>query len=208
MRPWIRVSIAGLLGAVAMFFWASIAHLATPLGAIGISQLPKDEAVLAPMHAILGERPGLYFFPRSEGQSSEAMKAYAAKLAVQPSGFIVYHPPGASSLTTRQLVVEFASELVQSLIAAALLAWAAIAGYWLRVGFVSLIGVAAGIATNLSYWNWYGFPANYTAAYAGVEIAGYAAAALVIAAVLPRNIRNGLWRVSETQINLALGDMG
>ena len=208
MRPWIRVSIAGLLGAVAMFLWASIAHLATPLGSIGISRIPEGESLLAPMHATLGETPGLYFFPRSEGQSAEAMKAYAAKLATQPSGFILYHPPGASSPVTRQLVAEFASELVQSLIAAALLAWAAIAGYWLRVGFVSLIGVAAGITTNLSYWNWYGFPTNYTTSYTGTEIAGYLAAGLVIAAVLPRNIPNGLWRVRETEITVAIGDMG
>lgn len=208
MRPWIRVGIAGLLGAVAMFFWASIAHLATPLGSVGVSEISSEDSVLAPMHAALGERSGLYLFPWSDGQGSEAMKAYEAKLATHPSGLLAYHPPGASAMETGQLVAEFLSELVQSLIAAALLAWAAVAGYWLRVSFVSLIGIAAGLTTNVSYWNWYGFPASYTAAYAGVEIVGYIAAALVIAAVLPRDISNALWRVSETEIRVAVGDMG
>lgn len=207
MRPWIRVGIAGFLGAVAMFFWASIAHLATPLGSIGVSQISHEDSVLAPMHAALGERSGFYLFPGTKGEGAAAMKTYAAKLATHPSGLLVYHPPGASMMRAGQLAGEFLSELVQALIAATLLAWAAVSGYWLRVSFVTLVGIAAGITTNISYWNWYGFPADYTAAYAGTEIAGYIAAALVIAAVLPRNIPNGLWRVRETEIAVTTGGM-
>jgi hypothetical protein len=208
MRPWIRIAIAGVLGGIAMFFWASLAHLATPLASVGISRIPNEQAVLRPMHTAMGETSGLYLFPWMDGQGGDAMKAYEAKLAAQPSGLLIYHPPGASSLEASQLVTEFASELIQSLIAAALLAWAAISGYWLRVGFVSLIGVAAGITTNISYWNWYGFPSDYTAVYGGIEIVGYVAAGLVIAAVLPRNIPNGLWRVTKTEVSVAIGDMG
>jgi hypothetical protein len=79
-----------------------------------------------------------------------------------------------------------------------LLAWAAINGYRKRVGFIALIGAGAALTTNLSYWNWYSFPGSYTLAYGGIEWLGYIAAALVIAAVLPRNIERGLWGMDET----------
>jgi hypothetical protein len=55
-----------------------------------------------------------------------------------------------------------------------------------RVGFVLVAGIFAAITTNIPYWNWYGFPSNYTAAYMLIEIAGYFCAAVVAALVLPR----------------------
>jgi hypothetical protein len=48
------------------------------------------------------------------------------------------------------------------------------------------MGLAAGLTTNVSYWNWYGFPSDYTLAYAGIDIIGYAVAALAIAGILKR----------------------
>ena len=203
MRPWLRVCIAGFLGGVAMFLWASIAHLATPLASTGIGQIGHETALLREMRTALGDQSGLYLYPQMNGQGDAAMKAYGAKLRTGPSGLLVYHPPGAPMLTSAQLVTEFLGELAQALIAAVLLVWAAIAGYWLRVGFV---GLAAVLTTNLSYWNWYGFPGSYTLAYAGTEWIGYIAAALVIAAVLPRNIPDGLWRVSETELAISISN--
>ncbi len=208
MQPWIRVGIAGLLGGVAMFFWASVAHLATPLAATGIGALPREAAVLAPMQATLGDRSGFYVFPWMDGRGAEANRAYQAKRARLPSGLLVYHPPGTPMMETRQLIVEFAGEVLQCLIAASLLAWAAVRGYWLRVGFVTLLGAAAALATNLSYWNWYGFPGSYTLAYGGIEWAGYVAAGLVIGAILPRDIRNGLWRTTAPELPIRAPGMG
>lgn len=204
MRPWIRVVIAGGLGGIAMFFWATFAHLATPLATTGISQIPHEGPLLARMHTTLGRAHGLYLFPRMTVQGTDAMTAYQAKRMRGPSGLLVYHPPGTPAMEASQLVTEFASEFVQCLIAAVLLAWAAVIGYWRRVGFVALVGAAAALTTNLSYWNWYGFPGRYTLAYGAIELLGYVAAGLVIAAVLPRNITNGLWRISETRIDVAV----
>lgn len=208
MRPWLRVCTAGFLGAVAMFLWASIAHLATPLASTGIAQIGHETALLKQMQTALGDQAGFYIFPHMRGQGEAARDAYAASLKTSPSGLLIYRPPGSSMRTTPQLATEFLSELAQSVIAAVLLAWAAIAGYWLRVGFVGLVGAAAVLTTNLSYWNWYGFPGDYTLVYAGTEWLGYIAAGLVIAAVLPRNIPDGLWRVSETELAISIRNGG
>jgi hypothetical protein len=48
-----------------------------------------------------------------------------------------------------------------------------IATFASRVGFVLVAGTLAAITTNISYWNWYGFPGVYTASYILVEIIGF-----------------------------------
>jgi hypothetical protein len=57
-------------------------------------------------------------------------------------------------------------------------------GFGRRFGIAVLVGVIAGIATNLSYWNWYGFGLDYTLANAFIEVVKFAVAGLVIALML------------------------
>ena len=57
-----------------------------------------------------------------------------------------------------------------------------------RVGFVTLIGLVACITTNVPYWNWYGFPTSYTAAYMFTQIVNYVIVGVIAALVMkPRN---------------------
>ena len=58
-----RIWLAGLLGAIGMFVWASMAHIVLPLGTAGISEVPNEASVLAAMQASIGTTSGLYFFP-------------------------------------------------------------------------------------------------------------------------------------------------
>jgi len=181
-----RIVIAGIVGGIAMFVWTSIAHIALPLGQVGLSQIPNEKLVVSAMQSSIGARTGLYFFPWTDMKSSDAMAQVEAKMKVSPSGLLIYHPPGASGMTAQMLIVEFVKEVVVSLIAAFLLAQAILVSYAARVGFVALTGLAAGLTTNVSYWNWYGFPGDYTVAYAAIDIIGYIVAGLAIAAILKR----------------------
>ncbi len=104
-----RVVVAGLAGGVAMFLWSSLAHMALPLGGAGITEITSNEtALLDSMHQSLGNASGLYMFPSlgfaSGASRSDAMKNYDAKLVTNPSGLLIYHPPGAKSLTPGLLV--------------------------------------------------------------------------------------------------------
>lgn len=188
-----RVFLAGLLGGVAMYIWTSLAHMVLPLGEVGIKEIANEEPVLNAMHSAIGDVGGFYFFPgtgladnASMQQKQAAMPEYEKKLRVSPSGILIYHPPGARSLTPQQLIGEFVIELIESLLAAMLLAQTSLAGFGSRVGFVVLTGILAAIATNVSYWIWYSFPASYTAAYMTTEIVGFLCAGLVIAAVMKK----------------------
>ena len=143
------------------------------------------------MHSSLGEKSGMYMFPGMElgasptrEQQHTAMEHYGEKLAGNPSGLLTYHPPGAKALTPGQLITEFLTEVIEALIAVFLLAQTRLTSFGSRVGFVTLAGVLAAITTNISYWNWYGFPGSYTAAYMSIEIVGYVLIGIVAALIM------------------------
>jgi hypothetical protein len=177
-----RILIAGLLGAIAMFIWTSVAHTVLPLGQVGFSQMPQEAPVLSAMQASNGDKDGLYFYPWVDPKDPQMMQKSAAAMRAHPSGLLLYHPLGHGMTDmTRPLIGEFIKELIQSLIAAFLLSLAVIGSYLGRVGFVTLIGIAAAITTNVSYWLWYGFPLDYTLAALLTEGVGYFVAGLAIA---------------------------
>jgi hypothetical protein len=176
-----RVFLAGLLGGLAMFVWSSVAHVALPLGQTGIKEIPNEPAVLSAMHTSLGDAPGMYAFP---GLGQADMKQYAQKLAANPSGILIYHPPGAQALTAGQLVTEFLTELIESLLVVFLLAQTQLSSFGARVGFVVIAGIVAALVTNVSYWNWYGFPTSYTAAYMAIQIVGFLCVGLMGGAMI------------------------
>jgi hypothetical protein len=84
----------------------------------------------------------------------------------------------------RWLSIEFATEFLEALLAVFLLSQTRLTTFGARVGFVTLAGVLAAIATNVSYWNWYGFPAVYTAAYMFIQFVGFLCVGVVAALVL------------------------
>jgi hypothetical protein len=177
-----RVAIAGILGGIAMFIWSTIAHVALPLGQVGLSQMPNEAAVLAVAHASNGDKDGLYFFPWVDPKDPQMMQKESAATKANPSGLLLYHAPGHGLVDMAgPLVSEFVKEVLEALIAAFLLSLAFVGSYFGRVGFVTLIGVAATVTTNVSYWIWYGFPTAYTLAAMTIEIGDYIAAGLAIA---------------------------
>jgi hypothetical protein len=182
-----RVLVAGLLGAIAMFIWSAIAHVATPLGQVGFNQVPNEAAVLGAMHDAIGSRADLYFFPWVDMDAPDAMQKAAEAMKTHPSGLLLYAAPGASTDMTPQLVGEFLKQLVQALIAAWIVSMLA-AGFATRALAVALIGVSAAIATNVSYWNWYGFPLDYTLAQIFMEVVSGILAGVVIAYWLGRTV--------------------
>jgi hypothetical protein len=186
-----RILLAGVLGGLAMFVWLSLAHVVLGIGSVGIKEFPDEQAMLGAMRTSLPQS-GFYIFPgmgqpsgATRAQQSAAMQAYQQKIQNGPSGMLIYHPNGQKALSPGQLITEFTTNIIQGLLAAFLLSLATgLRSYAARVGFVTLAGIVAGITTNISYWNWYGFPASYTASYALTEIVGFLCIGLVAGAII------------------------
>ena len=175
-----RVLLAGVLGGIAMFVWNSVAHVVTSLGQAGVKEIPNEQPVLGAMSASMGSDHGLYIFPGMgvpEGaprqQQQAAVRDYDRKLAANPSGLLIYHPAGMKAFTPSQLITEFAVEMIEALLAVWLLSQATIASFGGKVGFIVVLGILGALVTNVPYWNWYGFPTNYTLVYMLVEIVGF-----------------------------------
>jgi uncharacterized membrane protein YkgB len=188
-----KILLAGVLGGIVMFIWTSIAHMFLPLGEAGIGEIPNESAILGAMQSNIGDQAGLYIFPgpgvgknATRQEKNEAMKRMPEKMAANPSGILMYHGPGRPFTLGKWLGIEFATELLESILVVFLLAQTAIASFAGRVGFVLVAGILAAIATNVSYWNWYGFPYVYTASYMFIQIIGFLCVGIVAAFVLPK----------------------
>src|SRR6266571_5995004 len=97
-----RVVLCALLGGLAMFLWSSLSHMATPLGAAGVWEIPRDreDAVLHAMHDGIAEE-GLYLFPGfglapGAPRDEAAQKRWQGRYLTVPHGVLVYHPPGGA----------------------------------------------------------------------------------------------------------------
>ncbi|HVF70919.1 MAG TPA: hypothetical protein VM940_04860 [Chthoniobacterales bacterium] len=190
-----KILMATVLGAIAMFAWTSIAHIALPLGEAGVQNTMNDEALLGALDSTVKSKPGMYFYPSmgvgpdaSHAEQTAAMEKFPEKLAKYPTGFFIYHPAGSRPMQMgKYLTVEFITELCEAFLAVWLLAQTRIASFGGRVGFVTAAGVLAAIATNVSYWNWWGFPATYTASYMLIQVVGFFLVG-VVAAIMFRRV--------------------
>lgn len=190
-----RVFLAGFVGGVLLFSWGSLSHMGIGLGNTGVQQLPQEQPVFTALRANIPQA-GFYFFPglrtapaanATAQQRTAAMKEFEQKYERGPYGILIYHPNGTNPMSPRQLLVEFALNLAQAFILA-IVVWQAkgLTSFHLRVGLVVLVGILAAITTNIEYWNWYGFPGNYTVAYMFDKVVGFLVVGIAIAAVLKK----------------------
>jgi hypothetical protein len=55
-----------------------------------------------------------------------------------------------------------------------------------RVLIVLLVSIVSGVIYDLPYWNWYGFPMNYTIAHIASWVISWGVAGLGMAAIVKR----------------------
>jgi len=186
----LRILIAGVLGGIAMFIWSALAHTVLPVGKIGLADLEDEAPVMQALRAGTGDRRGIYVFPdagfgaETMAEEEAAMAAHMAALKDNPSGMVIYHPPGRSADMARPMAVETGLEIVESIILAYILAHLTFTGLVPRTAAAAAIGFAVAIATHGSYWNWWAFPGNYTLAQIAIQLVGWTLAGFVIALAL------------------------
>jgi hypothetical protein len=172
-----QILLAGILGGLALFMWGGAAHMALGLGTVGIQTVPQQQVVMDTLKTAVPQS-GFYFFPEADKSGK-----VAADRVGGPYGIMIYHASGAGGAMTGQLVNEVILNIVMALFAAYLLSKASqLRGYISRVGFVTLIGIMVGAMTHVQYWNWFGFPLNYTVSYIFIDLIGFLIVGLIAAA--------------------------
>ena len=166
---------------------------ALPLGSAGIRSNPGDEAsVVAILQANILE-PGFYILPGTtelrhltKEQRTAAEAEWTEKYRRGPTGSLIYRPAGGEPVSLRQLGTELLSNILGATIAAILLTMAGggLTSFVARVVFVTLLGLFASIAIDVSHWNWYGFPTTYTVAALADQVLSWFFGGLVLAAIV------------------------
>ena len=186
-----RIFLAGILAGIAMFIWNFVGHDLLPLGEYGISTVPNEDALGEALKTNL-PAPGFYMFPWAKAgatatrqERGDAMNKAMEKAKNGPSGLLLYHNQRTFSFG-KLLGTEFTTELIETILVVLLLAQTRIVTFIGRVGFVLVAGIVAAMATNVPYWNWYGYPTDYTIGYMTIQIVGFLCAGIVAALVMGR----------------------
>src|SRR6266702_1325806 len=182
-----RILLSGVVAGFAFFIWLSVIHLATPLGQVGVRAIPHEAEVVASIKNSIPNE-GFYFFPgavaapnATRAEKKAAMDSAMEKMKTTPTGIMVVFPNGKTPLAPQQLITELLNDIAQGVLLAWLLAHSAMSTMGNKLKFALAVGLAATFVTNISYWNWYGFPTDYTLAYMFGEVGGYLAMGLAIA---------------------------
>src|SRR5437764_10193170 len=116
-----KLLLAALLGALAIFLWEFVAHMFTPLGEAGMNYLPKPATVSSSLESAIGRKAGMYIFPtggataESSGQEKQkAMKGTNEEMKTNASGLIIYTPPGTEFHFRNHVAVEFITDLAKT----------------------------------------------------------------------------------------------
>ena len=119
------------------------------------------------MQNSIGGKTGLYIFPgpgvgkdATREDKSEAMKQMQQRTAANPSGILMYHPPGRPLAFAKALVVGFSTKALQAILVIWRLAQTRIGSFAGRVGSVLIAGILASATTNVSYWTGMASPAS------------------------------------------------
>lgn len=169
---------AGLLGGIVLFIWSSISWMVMSWHMTTIHSFNNDTAVT---QAIQANAPtsGIYLLPSPKNYDE-------SKQSSQPMVFTAVHLEGMSSMT-KPMLISVAGQILSAILVAWMLFKTKGLGYIRRVGFVLVFAFAACITTDVPYWNWFGFDAQYTLVMFADALIGWFFAGLVIAAFAKNN---------------------
>jgi hypothetical protein len=187
-----KIVLGALAGGVLVFVVSGILHSSTKLAEVGIRVIPNEDLVMSTMRGSMPEA-GFYFFPApnlapmSKEQKEAEQARYLAKFKQGPTGILIYKPGGEDISYGRLLGTQFLIGMVGAFIVAWILgATAGATNYGTRVLIVTLISLFAEIYILLPYWNWYGFPTNYTIGHLLGGVGSWLVAGLAMAAIIKR----------------------
>jgi hypothetical protein len=96
---------------------------------------------------------------------------------------MVIYPTGRDVSLGKRLPIELGTNVVCALLAAVLVSQLR-PGFIVRVTCVTLMGLLAAIMTIVPYWNWYGFPTDFSLAQITQHTVGWLLAGIALAAIV------------------------
>lgn len=174
--------LGGILGGIILFIWSSISWMMLPWHAASLNKFNNENVVAQAITSNVA-KSGIYIFP-----SMCKDKSANANMSKGPFVFAAVHVednPPMWTMMIKYLIIQIIAAFFVTYLAAK----AKGSSYLGRVWLVILFALAAGITCHLSYWNWFGFPTNYSLVSILDLLIGWFLAGLVIAGVTSRITR-------------------
>ena len=190
-----RKIVAGVVAGIVLFIWGALAHMILPIGNMGLRIAPdaQQQAALAGLRDNLGQE-GWYMLPmlqEDQWGDEAAMQAFGQRMTSQPFAWVVYQPTGIDTYNGMgpMLGKQFLSVTLCGLLAA-FVAGAVPGSRGKRILVVAALGLFAWLAVCVPYWNWYRFPAGFTAGAFLEQVIGWLLGGIAIASILRPTARN------------------
>jgi hypothetical protein len=183
-----QVLLGTIVGAITIFLVSFAWHMVLPFSETGFRLMPHEDVLSTAMRLDMSE-PGIYMFPGMDPAKQNdpmEMQKFAEKFRRGPTGLIIFRPGGTDFSFPRLLVNQFLFQLLAAFTVSLLLAMSASAlpNYLGRVLFVALVALFGPLVIDLPYWNWYGFPGNYTAEHLAEMVLTWGITGFAIGAVV------------------------
>lgn len=173
-----KKTVAAIVSGIILLAWGSVSWMVLPWHQMVANQF-ADESEVAEVLRKNAPKAGVYYLPF----------AHKDHTAGETAAFVNALPQGYDPGMVKQLVTQFIGDLLSAIIVICLLSQTAGLGYWSRVGFVALIGLTVGFASQFPLWNWFGFPTPYVVVHIVDGLIAWFLAGLLIAKLVAKNTR-------------------
>ena len=171
-----QVIKAAILGGIVLFVWSMVSWMALPWHMKTMHAF-KDECAVSCVLKDNVDYKGVYCLPSHfEGKESGQLTAFVSVV-----------PNPAPMNMKKMMVLAFGIQLIAAFLGAWLLSKTTGLGYLGRTAFAAVIGLLVGLEGHLSYWNWFGFSARYTAVMVADLLIAWTLAGAVMALVIKPN---------------------
>jgi len=177
-----RVIKAGILGGITVFIWSCISWMVLPWHMTTLHNF-KDEKSVAQQIQANSPSSGMYVLPQMDNKGQLVNK----DLMQGPMVFAAVRLGPVPTTMYLQMAIGVLTQIIAAFFVAWLLFRTQGLNYFSRVIFVVIVAFAAGIMTDVCYWNWFGFDMQYTLVEIADLIVGWFFGGLIIAAFGRKN---------------------
>lgn len=178
-----KILSAGILGGVIIFIWSAVSWMMLPYHMSSIHNFTNVNAVVDVVKQN-APKNGVYLMPTMHQNGA----APSQEEMTQPMVFAVVHLEGMRPSMNQAMAISLATQIIAAFLVAYLLMKTSGLGYFGRVGFVVVFALAAGVVTDVPYWNWFGFDCYYTLVQLADLLVGWFLAGLVMAAICRKQV--------------------
>lgn len=160
-----KKNIAGILiGTVVLFGWGFVSWMVLPWHNSTVKTMPEEQLISDTLKTVIPD-PGFYFFPsHTNAAGVKDDVAWTEKYKKGPHGVVIFSPQGQEPMQPCNFLVEIAANLLIAAVAMVLLSLCRdrVRGLIPRMVMVGALGLVVWAGSDLPYWNWFGFPTDFS----------------------------------------------